>query len=182
MRAAFFGRDGHAGPVHSSTAGPGWIHAPVPDGGEGWWHGLAVRHGRPIRVRLADGELVLLGDARRVALIVAGHRNDTVSSALARVAERFACPDASARIVIDRIDEGGVGRPFRPARRPPPRRREAQQLRRRDLRGRSRLSRSSEASPSRPSREPSPAVARPAKPLLTYALRECGRDTPSRTD
>jgi hypothetical protein len=109
VRVAYFGRDGHAGPIHSSTAGPGWIHAPVPDGGEGWWHDLAVRHGRPIRVRLADGELVLLGDARRIALLLAGHRNDTVSSALARVAERFACPDESARIVIDRIDEGGLG-------------------------------------------------------------------------
>ena len=109
VSVALMGRDGHAGPVHSSTAGPGWIHAPPPDGGEGWWRGLVARYGRPIHLRLVDGELVLLGDARRIALLLAGHRNDTVSSALARLVERFGCPDASARIVTDEIDGGALG-------------------------------------------------------------------------
>jgi hypothetical protein len=109
VSVALIGRDGHAGPVHSSTAGPGWIHAPPPDGGEGWWRRFVAHYGRPIHLRLVDGELVLLGDARRIAHLLAGHRNDTVSSALARLVERFGCPDASARIVTDLIDGGELG-------------------------------------------------------------------------
>lgn len=108
VRVAFIGRTGHTGPV-SSTAGPAMVHAPPLESGDAWWQDLAVRHGRPIHVRLTDGELVLLGDARRIALLLAGHRNDTIGSALARLAERFGCPDGSARIVTARIDEGGLG-------------------------------------------------------------------------
>jgi hypothetical protein len=109
VRVAFIGRDGRRGPVHSSTAGPAQVGAPRPVAGEGWWRPLMERLGHPIRLALADGELVILGDARRVGLILAAHRNDTVSSALARLADRFGCPDASARIVVDAIDAGDPG-------------------------------------------------------------------------
>jgi hypothetical protein len=109
VRIAFVGRDGRAGPVHSSTGGPGQIGAQIPEGGLGWWHELVPRLGKPIHVRLSDGEIVLLGDARQIALLLAGHREDTVSSALSRLAERFGCPDGSARVVIDDIDEGHLG-------------------------------------------------------------------------
>jgi hypothetical protein len=108
VRVAILGRDGRVGPVHSSAAG-GQVPAPAPEGGQGWWRGVAPHHGRPIHVRLADGELVLVGDARRLAVVLAGHRNDAISSALARLAERLECPDASARIVTSRIDAGGIG-------------------------------------------------------------------------
>jgi hypothetical protein len=109
VRVALVGRDGHAGPVHSSTAGPAFVHAPRPEGGEGWWRSFVPRFGKPVRLRLVDGELVILGEGRRLALLLSGHRNDTVGSALSRLAERFECPDPSARIVIDAIDGGGPG-------------------------------------------------------------------------
>ena len=48
------------------TAGPGKIDAPTPECGEGWWRDLAARHGRPIHLRLADGELVLVGDEEQL--------------------------------------------------------------------------------------------------------------------
>ncbi len=95
VRIAFIGRDGLVGPARSENAG--------------WWRELTLRHGKPIHLTLADGELVLVGDARRIALVLSGHRNDAISSALARLAERFGCPDESARVVTDRIDQGGMG-------------------------------------------------------------------------
>ncbi len=109
LRLEFLERDGHAGPIHSSTAGPGWVTGPDVEAGDGWGCALEARYGRPIRVRLADGELVLSGNERRLVLVIAGHRNDTVASALARLEEYLGLPDASARIVSDRIDSGALG-------------------------------------------------------------------------
>jgi hypothetical protein len=103
------GRDGHSGPVHSSTGGPAWIHEIPPSAGDGWWRALD-RFGKPLHVRFADGELVLVGDATRTLVpILSGHVNDSIGSALARIAEEFGCPTPSARIVCDQIDGGGTG-------------------------------------------------------------------------
>lgn len=106
LRVAAFARSAEASPASSGLAGVGRGHGrPAP--AEAWWRTFEPV---PRRLALADGDLLVAGPAASSVLeALAGHADDTISSALARLARVCECPDASAWVFADAVDDGSVG-------------------------------------------------------------------------